>query len=68
MHDHTVGDIVYVEMTGMYHKLDCNKKGTYRITEVSTNGKFRFQKGKANKHINIRWLTPQLFVQSYRYP
>ena len=40
MHDHTVGDIVYVEMTGMYHKLDCNKKGTYRITEVSTNGTF----------------------------
>ena len=37
-HDYTIGDRVYVEMTGIYHKLDYNKQGPYRITEVLTNG------------------------------
>ena len=37
-HYYTIGNRVYVEMTGIYRKLDYKKKGLYRITEVFTNG------------------------------
>ena len=37
-HDHAVGNRVYVEMTGIYRKIDCKKQGPYRITEVFTHG------------------------------
>ena len=33
-HDYDIGDQVYLEMTGIYRKLDYRKKGPYRITEV----------------------------------
>ena len=36
-HDYTVGDLVYVEITGTYRKLDDKKQGPYRIKEVFTN-------------------------------
>ena len=42
-HDYAIGDQVYVEMTGIYHKLDYKKQGTYRITEVFTNGTVQVQ-------------------------
>ena len=58
-HDYAIGDRVYVEMTGIYHKLDYNKQEPYRTTEVFTNGKVRFQQGKLNEKINIRRLKPQ---------
>ena len=32
-HGYAVGDLVYVEMTGIYQKLDCIKQGPYIITE-----------------------------------
>ena len=38
MHDYTVGNLVYAETTGTYHRLDNKKQGPYRITEVFTNG------------------------------
>ena len=31
-HDYTIHNIVYVELTGIYHKLDYRKWGPYRIT------------------------------------
>ena len=31
-HEYAVGDIVYVEMTGIYRKLDYKKQGPYIIT------------------------------------
>ena len=31
-HDYSVGDIEYVDITGIYLKLYYNKYGTYRIT------------------------------------
>ena len=32
-HSYTIGNTCYVEMTGIYHKLDYNKKEPYRTTE-----------------------------------
>ena len=58
MHDYTIGDQVYVEMTGIYRKLSCNKQGPYRITEVCTNGTVRFQRRLVNECIKIRQLKP----------
>ena len=36
-HDYAIGNLVYVEMTDIYRKLDYKKQGPYRITEVFTN-------------------------------
>ena len=38
-HDYQIGDQVYVEMTGIYRKIDYRKQVPYRINEVFTNGK-----------------------------
>ena len=32
-HDYAIGDLVYVEMTGIYPKIDYKKQGPYIITE-----------------------------------
>ena len=53
-HDYAIGDWVYVEMTGIYRKLDYKKQGPYRITEVFTNAIVLFQWGQVNEWINIR--------------
>ena len=53
MHDYTIGDLFYVEMTGIYRKLDYKKQGTYRITEVFINGTVQFQHEQVNERINI---------------
>ena len=45
-HYYTVGDIVYLDMTGIYQKLDYNKYGLCRTTEAFTNGIVQFQKGQ----------------------
>ena len=55
-HDYAIDDQVYVEMTGIYRKLDYKKQGPYRITEVFTKGTFRVQRGQVNENINIRRL------------
>ena len=36
-HDYAIGDRVYVEITGIYRKLDYKKQRLCRITEVFTN-------------------------------
>ena len=56
--DYTIGYRVYVEMTGIYRKLDYKKQGLYIITEVFTNGTVWVQCGQVNEHINIRRLNP----------
>ena len=55
--DYAVGDIVYVDMTDIYHKLDYNKIGTYRITEIFKDSTVRFKRGQLNEQINISRLT-----------
>ena len=57
-HDYAVGDQVYVEMTGIYRKLDYKKQVPYRITEVFTKGTFRVQHRQVNERINIGRLNP----------
>ena len=57
-HDYAIGDQVYVEITGIYCKLDYRKQGPYKITEVLINGTFRVQHGQVNEIINIKQLKP----------
>ena len=57
-HDYVIGNQVYVEITGIYRKLDYSKQGSYIITEVFTNGIFRVQRGQVNERINIRQINP----------
>ena len=59
-HEYAIGYPVYVEITGIYWKLDYKKQGPYKTTEVFTNGTIWFQRGKVNEHINLRQLKLQL--------
>ena len=43
MHDYTISNRVYFEITGIYRKLCYKKQGPYRITEVFSNGTVRVQ-------------------------
>ena len=36
--DYAIDNLVYMEETGIYHKLGYKKQGPYIINEVSTNG------------------------------
>ena len=56
--DYAIGNIVYVDMTGIYRKLYYNKQVPYIITEVSINGTVRVQQVQVKERINIRWLRP----------
>ena len=55
-HDYAIGDQFYVEMTGIYRRIDSRKQGPYIITKVFTNGTVRVQHGQVNERINIRRL------------
>ena len=57
-HDYQVGDYAYIVKDGVYRKLEGDKEGPYRVTQVFTNGTVRLQKGVVNERINIRRLTP----------
>ena len=59
MHDYTIGNQVYVEITGIYRKLYYKKQGPYRIIEVFSNGTVRVQRGQVNERINISHLKPR---------
>ena len=48
-HDYSIGDQVYVEMTGIYLRLGYSKHGPCKITEVFTNGIVRFQCEQINE-------------------
>ena len=52
-HDYAKDDQFYAERNGIYRKLDYEKQVPYRITEVFTNVKVRFQQRQVNKLINI---------------
>ena len=60
-HDYAIGNLVYVEMTGIYCKLDYSTQVLYIITEVFSKGKVWVQQVQVNKHINIRRLMPHFF-------
>ena len=64
-HDYAIGGQVYVEITGVYHKLDYGKQVPYIITEAFTNSTFLFPRGQVNERINIRRLKPHLLEQEY---
>ena len=53
MHDHEIGNQLYVKMSGIYRKLDYNKQGWYIITEVFPNFTVIVQWGQVNEQINI---------------
>ena len=57
-HTYQVNDYVYVIKDGVYRKLEGDKEGPYRVTEVYSNNTIRIQKGIVNERINIRRLTP----------
>jgi hypothetical protein len=57
-HTYSVGDYAYVLKDGVYRKLEGDKLGPYRVTEVFTNNTVRIQKGIMNERINIRRLSP----------
>ena len=57
-HDYAVGDQVFVEMTGIYLKLNYKKQGPYRINEVFTNCTVWVQREQVNERINTRQLKP----------
>lgn len=57
-HTYKVDDYVYVIKDGVYRKLEGDKEGPYRVTEVFANNTIRIQKGIVNERINIRRLTP----------
>ena len=57
-HDYKVDEYVYIVKDGQYRKLEGDKQGPFRITEVFTNGTVRLQKGVVNERLNIRRLTP----------
>ena len=57
-HDYKVAEYAYVLRDGQYRKLEGDKLGPFRITEVFSNGTVRLQKGVVNERINIRRLTP----------
>jgi hypothetical protein len=57
-HDYAIGDYAYIVKDGVYRKLEGDKEGPYRVTQVFTNGTVRLQKGIVNERINIRRLTP----------
>ena len=61
-HNYAIGDQFYVEMTGIYRRIDSRKQGPYIITKVFTKGTVRVQHGQVNERINIRRLKPH-FVE-----
>ena len=52
-HDYKVGKYAYILKDGQYRKLEGDKKGPFRITEVFSNGTVRLQKGFVNERLNI---------------
>ena len=59
-----MGNIIDVESTCIYRRLDYKNQGTYIITEVFTHGTVQFQRGDMNKQINLIWLVPH-FESAY---
>ena len=57
-HKYDVGHYMYILREGNYHKLEGEKLGPFRITQVHTNGPVRIQRGIVNELISIQRLTP----------
>ena len=67
-HEYSIGNIVYVEMTGIYRKLYYKKQGPYRITELFDNGTFWVKLGQVRKCIYIRGLTSHFIEKADHCP
>ena len=59
-HGYIIGYWFYVEITGIYQKLDYTKQVMYETTEVFTNGIFQVQQVQVKEWINIIRLKPYL--------
>ena len=57
-HDYAIGNQFYVDISGIYRKLDYKKQGPYIIKSVFTNGAVKVQWGQVKGRINIRQLKP----------
>ena len=57
-YDYKVDGYAYIVRDGQYRKLEGDKQGPFRITEVFSNGTLRLQKGVVSERLNIRRLTP----------
>jgi hypothetical protein len=57
-YDYKVDGYAYIVKDGQYRKLEGDKQGPFRITEVFSNGTLRLQKGVVSERLNIRRLTP----------
>ena len=53
-HVYKTGDYAYILKDGVYRKLEGDKRGPFRVTEVFTDNTVRLQKGIVNERINIR--------------
>ena len=56
-YDYAVGHYAYILRDKNYRKLEGERLGPFRITQVHTNGYFRIQRGIINAQINTRRLT-----------
>ena len=57
-HEYAIGNRVYVEMTGIYRRLDYKTQGQYIITDVFTNSTVQVQQGQLYERMHIRRLKP----------
>ena len=57
-YDYAVVHYAYILRGRNHRKLEGNKLGPFRITNVHTNGYFRIQWGIVNEQINIQRFTP----------
>ena len=56
-YDYEIVHHTYILRNGNYRKLEGEKLGQFRITQVNTNGSFRIQRVIVNEQINIQCLT-----------
>ena len=68
LHEYSIVNLVYLDNTGIYHKLYYKKQVPYIITEAFTNSTIIVQKGQVNKRIIIRLLEPHLILKCNWYP
>ena len=55
-HEYSIGNQVFMEMTGIYRTPHYSKQGPYIITKFFANCTVQYQHRQANKRINIKWL------------
>ena len=57
-YNYALGDLVYVDKTGIFRRIDYKNHGRYIINKVFTNGIVRVQMDQVNEHISIQQIYP----------